>query len=199
MKAFYILKPDAVERPEVLKAYQTIISSQEYIKNRSQYLINSWVDLSCKMYDPINKNMQKEELINRRKKLLTTIKGYDYLYQDKNAIIDIFDVPEDEEILKKLEAIKYSIREQYVLNTDKNYLKFLNLEDESLLKKLEEIDVRAIDIEHIKINYKESINIEGYNLACLNCIHTPDPDEVSIRRDFDIIESSKVLTKKIKL
>ena len=59
MKAFFVLKPDAVQRPEVLKAYEQIINSQEYVKNRNQYLIDSWVDLSCKLYEPINVNKTK--------------------------------------------------------------------------------------------------------------------------------------------
>lgn len=199
MKAFYILKPDAIERPEVLKAYETIINSEGYIKNRNQYLIDSWVDLSCKLYEPIDKNISKRSLLELKKQLLTTIKCYDYLYQDKKAVIDIFDIPDDIEILKRLEKLKYLIRKEYVLNTDKNYIKFLNLSKEDLLKELKDIDIRNLNISHVRVNYDENIDARGYNLAYLNCIHISDPNEVSIGRDLDIIESSNVLTKKIKL
>lgn len=199
MKAFYILKPDAIERPEVLQAYETIIASEEYIKNRNQYLIDSWVDLSCKLYEPINKNLSKKTLLEIRKQLLTTIKCYDYLYQDKKAVIDIFDIPNDVEILKRLEKIKYLIRARYVLNTDKNFIKFLDLSKKELLKELKDIDIRKLNISHIRVNSDEIVDDIDYNLAYLNCIHISDPDEVSIGRDLDIIESSNVLTKKIKL
>ena len=40
----------------------------------------------------------------------------------------------------------------------------------------------------------ESLNIENYNLAYLNCIHFPDPDIESIERDLEIIETIKILT-----
>ena len=197
MKAFYILKPDALERPEVLKSYKEIINSQEYIKNRNQYLIDSWVDLSCMLYEPSYNVKDKDKLIALRKQLLTTIKCYDYLYKDRPAVIDIFDIPDDEELLKKLENIKYLIRKNHVLNTDKNYIKFLNLGDDNLLKKLYEVDISNLDISHIRVNYDEDINSEGYKLAYLNCIHISDPDVKSIERDLDVVEKAKVLSKKI--
>ena len=199
MKAFYILKPDALQRPEVLQAYEEIIGSQEYIENRQKYLIDSWVELSCLLYEPSYKVNDKNELRKLREQLLTTIKCYDYLYKNMPAVIDIFDIPNDEEYLKKLEKIKYLIRKEFVLCTDKNYLKFLNLSDQDLFNKLCESKVNDLNISHIKVKHDESINIEGYNLAYMNCIHISDPDRESIERDLGIVEKAKVLTKKIEL
>lgn len=197
MKAFYILKPDAIQRKEVIDSYKETISEIKGIYNRSQFIIDSWNYLSCMLYDPKDKQLTKDDLIKLRRQLLTTIKCYDHLYQDKPAIIDIFDI--DEELLKYLEEIKYQIRKKYVLNTPKNYLKFNNLSSSNLEKELSNILTRELDISHIKVNYNESIDIPGYNLAFLNCIHFPDPDTFSIERDLEIIEKSKTLTKKIKL
>ena len=199
MKAFYILKPDSIERKKVITEYKEIIKSQPFIINREQYLIKSWVELSSLLYDPIDKNLSLDELIKIRKQMLTTIKGYDYLFTDKPAIIDIFDIKNDIELLNILEKIKYQLRKKYVLNTPKNYFKFINLEEDILKEQLKKINISELDVSHIKVNYNENINIPNYNLAFLNCIHFPDPNIKSIERDMEIIESSKILTKKIKL
>lgn len=199
MKSFYILKPDGIKRKEVLNSYESLLSKENYIKNRSRYLIDTWVDLSCLLYDPFDKKITEEEKKEIRRKMLTTIKGYDLLYQNNKAIIDIFDIPEDIYLLKRLEQIKYQIRENLVLNTPKNYLKFLNLTDHLLSQELKNINIRELTVSHIKVNHDDFFFEEDYHLACLNCIHFPDPDTKSIERDLEIIESSKILTKKIKL
>ena len=195
MKAFYILKPDALGRKDVIDAYKEMIESQEYVKNRQQYIIDSWIDLSCLLYEPQNKNMEDDEKINLRLRMLTTIKGYDYLYQDKPAVVDVFDVPNKSEFLNLLNDIKYCIRREYVANTPKNYIKFLNLTRDILINELKDIDVRNLNILHIKTN--PDVDIEDYALACMNCIHFPDPNVEAIERDLDIIDNQKILTKKI--
>ncbi len=198
MKAFFILKPDALERPNVISTYQDIVPSTSYIENRHQYLIDSWVKLSCLLYEPSTNN-NLEDLITLRHHLLTTIKCYDYLYYQKPALIDIFDVPNDINILKDLEKIKYKIRKEHVLKTDKNYLKFNNLTNEILNNELINIDIDSLDVSHLKVSYNESLEIPGYNMAFLNCIHTSDPQISAYEKDLLIIEKSKTLTKKIKL
>lgn len=199
MKAFYILKPDALKRKEVINAYQNIVQNLRYINNREQYLIDSWKDLSCLLYDPFDKNITEEEKANIRRKMITTIKGYDFLYKDEPAIIDIFDVDESILTLKQLEEIKKYIRYKYVLNTDQNFIKFLDLDDEMLLKKLSEIPISDLNISHLRIGYDDDLFAYGYSLACFNCIHFPEPNIKGIERDFDIIKNEKVLKKKIKL
>lgn len=199
MKAFYILKPDALKRNEVINAYQNILQNLRFINNREQYLIDSWKDLSCLLYDPFDKDITENEKAIIRKKMITTIKGYDYLYNDEPAIIDIFDVDESILTLKQLEEIKEYIRHKYVLNTDQNFIKFLDLSDEMLLKKLSEIPISDLNISHLRIGYDDDLLASGYSLACFNCIHFPDPNTKEIERDFDIIEKAKVLKKKIKL
>lgn len=197
MKAFFILKPDALERCDVIKTYQDIMNSEKYIRSRQQYLINSWVDLSCQLYDPDELTLSKEELIKIRRQMITTIKAYDYLYPNKSAVLDLFDIPDDLQVLKRLETIKYQIRKQFVMNTDKNYFKFLNLLKEDLLQPLKNIDIRSLKIEHVRVGCNEEITDDYYWMAYLNCLHFPDPNSISIARDLKIIETPKVLTKKI--
>lgn len=197
MKAFYILKPDMIDRIDVMRYYDEMIDGLSYISNRQQYLIDSWVELSCKLYEPSNSNLSIDELKRVRSQLLTTIKGYDYLFNDKYALIDIFDVPNNIEIFKELERLKYQIRKKYVMMTPKNYFKFIDDIDELLCNKLKDIPVSSLNVSHIRVNYDEDLNDEGYRLAFLNCIHFPDPNENSILRDIEIIEDAKVLTKKI--
>jgi len=199
MQAFFILKPDALVRKEVLNYYEQTISNQEFIKSRNQYLISSWVDLSCKLYNPIDDNLTKEQLIKLKHQLLTTIKAYDYLYKNKEAIIDIFDIPEDIIYLSKLEMIKYDVRQKFVLNTKKNYFKFNNLPKDILTLDLCDIKITDLEVSHICVGAQDEIKKEGYNLAYLNCIHFPDRDISSVEKDFEIIDNTKVLTKKIKL
>lgn len=98
-----------------------------------------------------------------------------------------------------MEQIKIFLRKKYVINTDKNYLKFNNLTEEIIKKNLKDILIGKLDISHIKVRSHENIEIPGYNLAYLNCIHTPDPNIESVQRDLNIIESSKKLIKKIEL
>ena len=197
MEAFYIIKPDMVVRNDVMDYYNYVIDMQSYIDNRRRYLIKSWVDLSCMLYEPCGKEMSLDKLKKIRSQMLTTIKGYDYLYRDGIAMIDIFDIPNDNEILDELEKIKYNIRRRYVMNTPKNYFKFNSNIDGLVECKLEDISVRELDVSHIRVNYDEDIDIPEYRLAFLNCIHFPDPDEKSILRDLEIINKSKLLTKKI--
>ena len=199
MKAFYILKPDAITRPEVLEHYQETINNQKYIENRNQYYVESWIDLSCQLYEPHSKDISLEALLTLRRQMLTTIKGYEYLYPNTPAIIDIFDVPNTEETFCQLEKIKYQIRKKYVLNTPKNYFHFKELSDKILTQKLEDIPIEQLEVEHIKVNFDEEITLPNYYMAYLNCIHFPDPNVDSIERDLEIISASKTLTKKIKL
>jgi hypothetical protein len=131
--------------------------------------------------------------------MITTIKGYDYLYKDAPAIIDIFDVDTSILTLKQLEEIKKYIRYRYVLDTDRNFIKFRDLSNEMLLKKLSEIPISDLNISHLKLGYDDILLGSGYSLAHFNCIHFPEPNEKEIERDFNIIEKEKVLTKKIKL
>lgn len=199
MKAFYILKPDALKRKEVINAYQDIVQNLRFINNREQYLIDSWKDLSCLLYDPFDKNITEEEKVDIRRKMITTIKGYDYLYKDVPAIIDIFDVDTSILTLKQLEEIKKYIRYRYVLDTDQNFIKFRDLSEEMLLKKLSEIPISDLNISHLRIGYDDDLFASGYSLAHFNCIHFPEPNVKEIERDFNIIEKGKILTKKIKL
>ena len=83
------------------------------------------------------------------------------------------------------------------MNTPKNYFKFNSNIDDLVECKLEDISVSDLDVSHIRVNYDEDIDIPEYRLAFLNCIHFPDPDEKSILRDLEIINKSKLLTKKI--
>lgn len=129
--------------------------------------------------------------------MLTTIKCYDYLHQKSPAIIDIFDIPEDIELLKLLEKIKYIIRQDYVISTPKNYIKFLNVTRELLTNELKDIDIRNLNFSHIKTEFDKNLNIEGYNLAYMNCIHFPDSNIEAIQRDMEILDNHYVLSKKI--
>ena len=199
MEAFYIIKADMIVRNNVMDYYNGVIDDLSYIENRRRYIISDWVDLSCMLYEPSDNGVSIDKLKKIRSQMLTTIKGYDYLYKDNMAFIDIFDIPDDINILKKLEQIKYNIRRRYVLNTPKNYFKFNSNIDDLVSCRLKDIPVRELDVSHIKVNYDEDILIPEYRLAFLNCIHFPDSDEISISRDLDVIDKSKLLAKKIKI
>jgi hypothetical protein len=199
MEAFYIIKPDMIVRNNVMDYYNCVIDNLLYIENRRRYIISDWVDLSCMLYEPSDREMSIDKLKKIRSQMLTTIKGYDYLYKDGEAYIDIFDIPDDINILKELEEIKYNIRRRYVLNTPKNYFKFNSNMDELVCYELKDIPVRELDVSHMRVNYDEDIDNLDYRLAFLNCIHFPDSDYLSVSRDLDVIDRSKLLTKKIQI
>ncbi len=52
---------------------------------------------------------------------------------------------------------------------------------------------------HIQTDSNINLNIDGYNLAFINCIHFPDPNLKSLQRDMEILDSHSILTKKIVL
>ena len=86
-----------------------------------------------------------------------------------------------------------------MINTPKNYFRFSDDIDKLVNNKLQDISIGKIDASHIRVNYDEDVIIPGYRLAFLNCIHFPDPLESAVSRDLDVIERSKLLTKKIKI
>ena len=188
-----------IVRNNVMDYYNCVIDNLSYIENRRRYMISDWVDLSCMLYEPSDREMSIDKLKKIRSQMLTTIKGYDYLYKDVFAFIDIFDIPNDINILKKLEQIKYNIRRRYVINTSKNYFKFNSDMVELVCCRLKDIPVKELDVSHIRVDYDEDILDSEYRLAFLNCIHFPDSDCLSVSRDLDVIDKSKLLTKKIQI
>lgn len=59
------------------------------------------------------------------------------------------------------------------------------------------IDVKNLRVSHIRTDSSIDLNIDGYNLAFMNCIHFPDPNLKSMQRDLEILDSHSVLTRKI--
>ncbi len=197
MKAFYILKPDCLQRKEVLEYYRKLLYDIKYIRNIQQYQISSWKNLSCLIYEPNDSLVASLDIVKIRKQMLTTIKGYNIFYDD-TAIINIFDVENDISLLKELEKIKYDIRKKFVLNTDKNYIKFLNLNDNDLLcNRLIDIDIDKLKVDCVRLNFDQVMEDENYKLAFFNCIHFPEPEVEFIEKDLDIIMSNNVLLKKL--
>ena len=104
-----------------------------------------------------------------------------------------------DKLIELLSQIKYDIRNEHVINSKKNYIKFLNLSQDELVKQFKNIDIRNLDILHFKTECNVNFTGSGYNLAYMNCIHFPDPTKESIERDLEIITNNVALTKKIHL
>ena len=112
MKAFYILKPDIFDDIEALKYYIDFVNAETYVNFDEFYEINDWVELSRILYEP---RFEKNDLrlFDLRKKIMSTIIGYNSLYKNKKALLSIVETSSISD-LQKLYDFKKELRRKYV-------------------------------------------------------------------------------------
>ena len=181
MLAFYLLKPDIL-KDEVALNYCYDFLNEQGIIIKGEYLINNWIDISKRLYEPDNE-LDNDRIRLLRKQMITTIKGYQLTYPDI-AMVILIEV--DEEMLPMLFKFKKDLRKKFVYNEKKLYLLFQH--DLPLDKKIIDIDIESIKCSSIIV--PEIINKDGYNLVYFNKIHFPDPTIEAVNRDLKIIEEN---------
>lgn len=186
MKAFYILKPDMLENKEFLLAYREMIQDSKFMKSLGTYNLGNWCELASLLYDIYPSDKKQEDVIAWRKKMMITIMGYYKYYKEKEALIDIIDVPSD--MLVAMEEKKKEYRKLYVYDRDKYFVNIASDGNISYNDCMSSIDLSKVNASYYmtKKGHDEEIHV-GYNLILFNKIHSPDPTREDIERDMEII------------
>lgn len=187
MKAFYILKPDIFDDIEALKYYIDFVNAETYVNFDEFYEINDWVELSRILYEP---RFEKNDLrlFDLRKKIMSTIIGYNSLYKNKKALLSIVETSSISD-LQKLYDFKKELRRKYVYNKKMYYLEYQSYIDFD--KKLIDIDINEIKV---KISCSRE-NMQNYNEIFLNKIHFPDPNIESVNEDAKCLVKAGIINK----
>ena len=98
MKVFYILKPDMLRNRDALKYYENGVLDSLFVHEAEFFYIRDWAEFSKLLYDQ-DDNLTLDELKEKRKKVLTTILGYKKYFEGESAVLNTFEIPDDEKCL----------------------------------------------------------------------------------------------------
>lgn len=195
MEVFNILKPDMIRNKEALNFYFDYMLNRFGIDIKKMYYIQDWVSISKKIYelDACDSNLLSQDIIEKRKKLLITILGYYLYYKNQQAIISLYSVDiEKPNILNQLRPFKKELRNRYVLNTDRYYLRILNLSEINLELPLKLIDLQNIETETIIVPSSEYFDNPNYDMVFFNKIHFPDPNIETVQKELKILRENDI-------
>lgn len=195
MEVFNILKPDMIRNKEALNFYFDYMLNGFGIDIKKMYYIQDWVSISKKIYelDACDSNLLSQDIIEKRKKLLITILGYYLYYKNQQAIISLYSVDiEKPNILNQLRSFKKELRNRYVLNTDRYYLRILNLSEINLELPLKLIDLQNIETETIIVPSSEYFDNPNYDMVFFNKIHFPDPNIETVQKELKILRENDI-------
>ena len=195
MEVFNILKPDMIRNKEALNFYFDYMLNRFGIDIKKMYYIQDWVSISKKIYelDACDSNLLSQDIIEKRKKLLITILGYYLYYKNQQAIISLYSVDiEKPNILNQLRSFKKELRNRYVLNTDRYYLRILNLSEINLELPLKLIDLQNIETETIIVPSSEYFDNPNDDMVFFNKIHFPDPNIETVQKELKILRENDI-------
>lgn len=195
MLGFYIFKPDMVLSKESIAYYISEMKKNNNVDILEFYNIEDWTKLSKVLYEPDDRSITLNELKELRKRMLTTIKGYQEFYSNTNAILNIIEI-KDCNRLQELYDFKKELRKKFVYNERKVYLKFNNLTDEILENKLENCNVEEINCKYEMCDVNQIPSNQEFNLIYFNKIHFPDPQTTLIKRDLKLIKEAGIIKPK---
>lgn len=195
MLGFYIFKPDMVLSKESIDYYISEMKKNNNVDILEFYNIEDWTKLSKILYEPDDRSISLKELKELRKRMLTTIKGYQEFYSNTNAILNIIEI-KDCNRLQELYDFKKELRKKFVYNERKVYLKFNNLTDEILENKLENCNIEEINCEYETCDLNQTPSNQEFNLIFFNKIHFPDPKITLIKRDLKLIKEAGIIKPK---
>ena len=199
MEIFNILKPDMIQDKESLNFYFNYMKNEFGINITNMYYIRDWITISKKIYelDIHNSNLLLENAIEKRKKLLITILGYYLYYKNNEAIISLYNVDTNNPcILNQLSAFKKELRKRYVLNTERYYLRILNLSEINFELPLMSIDLNSIETESIVVPSSSDFDNPNYDMVFFNRIHFPDPTIEAIQKELCVLNNNDIFDEK---
>lgn len=198
MMLFNIIKPDMLDSPKVLEYYYSLLSKIDKFSLRELYIIKNWVSLSQLLYELDIKNYPGDKQ-QRRRELLTTIKGYSLCYPKNEAILTTFDLNSDLiEASQEMYRLKKEIRRQFVYDSDKHYLRYLD-KDLDFSQRLSEYNIQNINVEHIVIPGNNELNDSDYFMIYFNNLHCSDPTIESIDKEFQVIRDLQIIEERNRL
>lgn len=198
MKVFYILKPDMLRNRDALKYYENGVLDSLFVHDAEFFYIRDWTEFSKLLYDQ-DEDLTLEQLKEKRKKVLTTILGYKKYFEGESAVLNTFEIPDDEKCLKELFDFKKRLRRLFVYGTEQHFVNIKNSDIIPYEDKITTYDLSGLDLEFIVLPPNGSINDERFNMIFFNKIHFPDPDSISLRKDMDLLKDYGVFEEKNKI
>lgn len=196
MKIINICKPDIIYN-DALKEFYKRLFKIEGIKNIEVYNLSNWALNSLFLYEYDCFNLSKEAEQKKRKEIITTSKGYDILYHNKDAELLLLDIDKQYDTFDKLEKIKKDFRKKYVYQNKASYIKFINENEIDFLKKFNRetlINIRGI----IKTYEKELKKCpELFYMIYFNMIHFPSSEEEN-NYELNLLKKNLVTKKMIR-
>lgn len=202
MKTLNILKPDCFDNIDTVEYYLSELFKIQEIDNVEFYQLPNWIMLAKQLYelDVVENCKDVEEKHKRRKKLLTTLKGYDLFYNNREGVISLININSNEmETLSKLDKLKKQLRNLYVLETDRYYLKFENENDLDFDSTLPQFDLSTIETSHLKISYDSDFDNADYDMVFFNKLHSPDPNPYIVRKEIELLSDNEAFCIKRKI
>lgn len=196
MEVFNILKPDMLEDEESINYYLVNLKKKFDISLGNYYIVRDWVNLFIKLYesDLENSNLCLEQLKIKRKQIITTVKGYDLLYKNKNALVFFYEISNDnKDLLQSLCDFKISFRKKYVYNTRKVYIRMLNETKINFDCSMTDIDMKDIKSDLHIVSCNQDFNDSRYSMCYFNKLHFPNPCKEDIEREKEIINNEGII------
>ena len=198
MKVFYILKPDMLRNRDALKYYENGVLDSLFVHDAEFFYIRDWVEFSKLLYDQ-DDNLTLEQLKEKRRKVLTTILGYKKYFEGESAVLNTFEIPDDEKCLKELFDFKKRLRQILVYGTSQH---FVSINDSRVIpyeNKIVTYDLSDLDLEFRILPSNAIMNDKRFNMIFFNKIHFPDPDSTSLGKDMNLLKEYGVFEEKNKI
>ena len=166
MKVFYILKPDMLRNRDALKYYENGVLDSLFVHEAEFFYIRDWAEFSKLLYDQ-DDNLTLDELKEKRKKVLTTILGYKKYFEGESAVLNTFEIPDDEKCLKELFDFKKRLRQIFVYGTSQH---FVSINDSRVIpyeNKIVTYDLNDLDLEFRVLPPNATMNDRRFNMIFL--------------------------------
>lgn len=186
MELFNIIKPDMVNDSESFEFYMNYMRFKLNIEIDSMFYLLDWPSVAQTLYDlDFNiASVYSDNQVMKRKQLFTTILGYYLYYYNQPAIISLFHIDNVEEYnLQQLVSLKKELRQRYVVNSDKYYIRILNESIIDYSKPFNTIDLGRVETDVVRIPSSQDFFNPDYNMVFFNKLHFPDPDIIAINRE----------------
>ena len=178
MKIISICKPDLLVKDHLLNEYFNRLMAFQNISDIEIYNLSNWPLNSLYLYEFDCNGLTEEEEKKKRHELLVTAKGYDELYNDKNAFAILMNMNATSNSFKELKDFKKNFRREFVYGGEASYIRFINEHEIDYLSKFDKDSL--LKIKAIIQTYPQELKErpELFYMIYFNMIHFPvTPEE----------------------